>query len=279
MQALKEYYSTVLIIGGEGERCKKVAQHYGFTDIVVPHDILAWDPTISPFKKLSRAELAAANPRDFSRININAILVLSSSRDYATDLQLIVDLLRSSHGRLGTVSSDPVTERIPIYFSHGDLIFPNGHLQPRMSQGAFRIGLEGMYKALTGVELERVIYGKPERAAYVYAEEVLARWMESLYGEGSKLPENVYMVGDNPASDICGGNMHGWNTCLVRTGVFRGETGKNDEDNPASFGVLDDVLEAVIAVIRKELGDDFKFEWNPRAQNHIFEQDKDHVRR
>lgn len=265
MQALKDYHSTVLIIGGEGDKCKSIAQHYGFTDIIVPHDIVAWDPTISPFKKLSPSELAAANPRDFSKININAILVFSSSRDYATDLQIIVDLLRSSHGRLGTVASDPVAERIPIYFSQGDLIFPNGHFQPRMSQGAFRIGLEAMYKSLTGLELERVVYGKPERATYTYAEEVLALWMDSLYGEGARLPENVYMVGDNPASDICGGNMQGWNTCLVKTGVFQGGEGKNDEDNPASFGVFDDVLTAVKAAIRKELGADFNFEWNQQV--------------
>jgi HAD superfamily hydrolase (TIGR01456 family) len=262
MRALKEYHSTVLIIGGEGDKCKSIAQQYGFTDIVVSHDIVAWDPTISPFRKLSPAELAAAKPRDFSKVNINAILVFTSSRDYATDLQIIVDLLRSSHGRLGTVASDPVTERIPIYFSQGDLVFPNGHYQPRLSQGAFRIGLEAMYKSLTGVELERVVYGKPERATYMYAEEVLGLWIDSLYGEGARVPENVYMVGDNPASDICGGNMYGWNTCLVKTGVFQADEGKNDEDNPASFGVFEDVLEAVAAAIRKELGTDFRFDWN-----------------
>ncbi|GAB1311884.1 hypothetical protein MFIFM68171_02094 [Madurella fahalii] len=67
-----------------------------------------------------------------------------------------------------------------------------------MSQGAFRIGLEAMYKALTGVDLER--------ATYTYADEVLASWMEVLHGE-DRLPENVYMIGDNPASDTVGGNI------------------------------------------------------------------------
>lgn len=57
-----------------------------------------------------------------------------------------------------------------------------------------------------------------------------------------------------------GGNNHGWNTCLVRTGVFQG--GENDEENPANFGVFDNVLGAVKAAMRKELGDDFKFEFN-----------------
>lgn len=31
-----------------------------------------------------------------------------------------------------------------------------------------------MYKALTGVDLERVVYGKPELATYKYADKVIA---------------------------------------------------------------------------------------------------------
>lgn len=257
MQALKKQFSTVLIVGGEGQRCKSIAQSYGFANVVVPYDIVAWDPTIAPFKKLTPTELAAASPRDFSKINIDAILVFSSSRDYGTDLQIIMDVLRSSHGRLGTVASDPVSERVPIYFSHGDLVFPNQHFQPRLSQGTFRIALEAMYLSLTGVELKRVVYGKPETEAYTYAEGVLASYMEDMYGEEPRLPENVYMIGDNPASDICGGNKHGWKTCLVRTGVFQGA--ENDEEYPANFGVFDNVLDAVTAAMKMELGEDMTF--------------------
>jgi len=62
-----------------------------------------------------------------------------------------------------------------------------------MSQGAFRIGLEAMYKVLTGVNLERVIYGKPELATYKYAEEVIARWMEQIHTD-ERLPSNIYMI-------------------------------------------------------------------------------------
>lgn len=170
-------------------------------------------------------------------------------------MQIIMDLLRSRKGRMGTVAEDPVSERIPIYFSQGDLLCPTEHPTPRMSQGAFRIAIEAMYKALTGVELERVVYGKPELATYKYADEILTSWMGELHGE-EKLPQNVYMIGDNPASDIIGGNMYGWNTCLVRTGVFQG--GDNDENNPANFGVFPNVLHAVQKALRKELGDDFK---------------------
>ncbi|RSL51135.1 hypothetical protein CEP52_009848 [Fusarium oligoseptatum] len=255
MSALAEYYSTVLVVGGEGYRCREVAEQYGFRNIVVPNDIVAWDPTIAPYRVFTDEERATSRPRDFTKICIEAIMVFSDSRDYATDMQIIMDVLRSKNGRLGTVAEDPVAERIPIYFSQGDLLCPTEHPTPRMSQGAFRIGLEAMYKALTGADLERVVYGKPELATYKYADDVLTSWMGELHGE-EKLPQNIYMIGDNPASDIIGGNMYGWNTCLVRTGVFQG--GDNDENNPANFGVFPNVLEAVKKALRQELGSDFK---------------------
>ncbi|KAK1758928.1 HAD-like domain-containing protein [Echria macrotheca] len=262
MRALAEYYKTVLVVGGEGYRCREVAEEYGFQDIVVPNDIVAWDPSIAPYRVFTEEEKASSRPRDFTQVEIEAIMVFSDSRDYATDMQIIMDLLRSRRGRLGTVADDPVSERIPIYFSQGDMLCPTEHPIPRMSQGAFRIGLEAMYKALTGVDLERVVYGKPELATYKYADEVLASWMDALHGE-ERIPQNVYMVGDNPASDIVGGNMYGWNTCLVRTGVFQG--GENDEENPANFGVFANVWEAVTTACKKQLGEDFLFEWDDRV--------------
>jgi len=64
---------------------------------------------------------------------------------------------------------------------------------------------------------------------------------------------------------ITGGNGYGWNTCLVRTGVFQG--GDNDEANPANFGVFANVLEAVKTAVKKELGQEFKFEWRDERVN------------
>ncbi|GME25631.1 HAD-superfamily hydrolase subfamily IIA CECR5 [Neofusicoccum parvum] len=261
MSALSEYYNTVLVVGGEGYKCREVAEQYGFKDIVVPNDIVAWDPTIAPYRVFTEEERASSRPRDFSKTNIEAIMVFSDSRDYATDMQIIMDVLRSENGRLGTMAKDPVSQRVPIYFSQGDQLCPTEHWTPRMSQGAFRIGLEAMYKALTGADLERVVYGKPELATYKYADEVIASWMDQIHGE-ERLPENIYMIGDNPASDIIGGNMYGWNTCLVRTGVYQGEG--NDDENPASVGVFVNVLEAVKTALKRELGDDFKFEFNEK---------------
>jgi hypothetical protein len=52
--------------------------------------------------------------------------------------------------------------------------------------------------------------------------------------------------------------------------VYQGEG--NDKQNPASFGVFANVLEAVQAAVKKELGQDFKFNWsdsmNPVTGSH-----------
>ena len=126
-------------------------------DVVVPNDIVARDPIIAPYRAFTDEECASSHPRDFSKVNIEAIMVFSDSCDYATDMQIMMDSLRSENGHRKTVAEDPVSQRIPIYFSQGDLLCPSEYPIPRMSQGAFRIGLEATYKVLAGVDLERVM--------------------------------------------------------------------------------------------------------------------------
>jgi HAD superfamily hydrolase (TIGR01456 family) len=250
----------VLVVGGENYQCREVAKQYGFKNIIVPNDIVASQPTISPLKEFFTPEQrTTSTPRDICKVKIDAILVFSDSRDYATDLQIIMNLLQSENGVLGTQSKEPSSQRIPMHFSQGNLLCPTEHPSPRMSQGTFRIALKPIYKAVTGVELERVVYGKPELATYKYADEIMTSWMDTIHNE-KRLPSNIYMIGDNPQSDIIGGNIYGWNTCLVRTGVYQGEG--NDKQNPASFGVFNNVLKAVDAALRKELGQECRTEWS-----------------
>ena len=60
---------------------------------------------------------------------------------------------------------------------------------------------------------------------------------------------NIYMIGDNPKSDIKGGNDAGWITILVRTGMFQGK--ENDLTHPAKY-VVNDFREAVDLILKKE---------------------------
>lgn len=60
----------------------------------------------------------------------------------------------------------------------------------------------------------------------------------------------VYMVGDNPASDIAGANAFGWESILVRTGVFRGKD-ENDAAHKPTV-IQPNVWEAVRWALERE---------------------------
>ena len=67
---------------------------------------------------------------------------------------------------------------------------------------------------------ERVM-GKPEKIAYEFAEKELKTAFYEIYKNDDEFElGDIFMVGDNPLSDIIGGKNYGWKTCLVRTGVY-----------------------------------------------------------
>ena len=63
------------------------------------------------------------------------------------------------------------------------------------------------------------------------------------------------MIGDNPKSDIAGGNASGFKTILVKTGVFRPDAATsengNDRQNPATY-VVEDFKAAIDLIFEKE---------------------------
>ncbi|KAJ4142408.1 hypothetical protein NW754_009851 [Fusarium falciforme] len=58
MREMAEKYGTVLVVGGEGEKCRHVAEGYGFKDVVTPGDIIKHNSATTPFRKLTPEEHA-----------------------------------------------------------------------------------------------------------------------------------------------------------------------------------------------------------------------------
>ncbi|KAI9833340.1 MAG: hypothetical protein M1819_003735 [Sarea resinae] len=244
----------VLVVGGDGDQCQDVAHKYGFRHVVTPGDIFAAHPSIWPFsqvfgdyyKSFARPIPAPINPDDPSKsLKIDAVFVFNDSRDWALDTQVIVDLLLSSGGVLGTTSpknGDPNLSnrgyqqdgQPPLYFSNPDLWWAAAYHLPRLGQGGFREALEGVWAAVTGgprvgVELQKEVIGKPFQGTYEFAEKRLNSHRERLLRSPAAGPlKRVYMIGDNPESDIRGGNQYNspfgseWYSVLVRSGVFQG---------------------------------------------------------
>lgn len=240
---------NVLVIGGDGGKCREVAQSYGFKSVILPGDIWASRNDVWPFaNNFSSYYSKFVKPLPTTdNLKIDAIFAFNDPRDFGLDLALTVDLLLSSKGVLGTLSPKNNDDALPnrgyqqdgqpeLYFSNPDLWWANSYPLSRLGQGAFREALEGVWAAITGgpaagVTLQREVMGKPYQKTYEFAERLLVQNRERLSAESRhKLPplRKVFMIGDNPESDIAGANNFKsplgieWVSVLVETGVWRG---------------------------------------------------------
>ncbi|KAI9701327.1 MAG: hypothetical protein M1820_006549 [Bogoriella megaspora] len=252
MREMAQKYNTVLVVGGEGEKCRHVAEGYGFRDVVTPGDIIKDNKDTTPFRKLTEEEWNNSRARNFNKHEIEAIFVFADSRDWAGDQQIILDLLMSKKGRLGT-RSENFDEGPPVFFSHNDVIWSTSHELTRIGMGALRASLEAMFRAVTGKELKTTAFGKPQIGTFQFATRLLQQWRKDTHGIDQP-PETVYFVGDTPESDIRGTNEFNemadntWHSILVRTGVY--QTGTKPKFMPKA--TVDNVLEAVKYGIERE---------------------------
>lgn len=247
---------------------------YGFKKVVTPADIIAAEPSIFPFHRLEELQNGTkalpkplyggpgGNVTQCSSLKIDAMFVLDDPRDWSVDIQIMMDLLLSCQGYLGTHSPRNGDCNITncgwqedgqpqLYFSNGDLVWAAKYHLPRFGQGAFQAALAGVWHRYTGGhELRRKVIGKPVTDTYQYAERVLAEHRhETLrklgYHDAGALT-SVYMVGDNPESDIAGANGHvsengtDWWSILVQTGVW------NEQRD--GYGALTGVKEPTVIV-------------------------------
>ncbi|OKL62374.1 hypothetical protein UA08_02266 [Talaromyces atroroseus] len=256
MREMAEKYNTVLVVGGVGEKCRQVAEGYGFKDVVTPGDIIKTNKDTTPFRKLTDEEWANSRVRDFNTLKIEAIFVFADSRDWAGDQQIILDLLMSKNGLIGTRSAT-FDEGPPVYFSHNDIVWSTAHDHTRIGMGALRASLEALYKAVTGKELTTIAFGKPQRGTFEFATRLLRQWREETHGINKAL-DTVYFVGDTPESDIRGTNEFNdhaasgsaeWFSILVKTGVF--QEGTIPRFPPKK--ITANVLEAVKFGMQREL--------------------------
>ncbi|KAL9603546.1 MAG: hypothetical protein Q9219_001048 [cf. Caloplaca sp. 3 TL-2023] len=265
---------TVLVTGGDGERCRKVAEDYGFKNVVIPADIITACPSIWPFASpqnytsyarplpLPIYDPSDGPPSSSKHLTISSIFIFNDPRDWALDTQLLVDILLSDSGILGSQKPSPaVTQKVPLYFSNPDLHWASQYHLPRLGQGGFQAAFKGVWDAVTGgkIPLNHTTIGKPSQATFEFAERRLMehrnKLLELSSGEagGGVGLRKVYMVGDNPESDIAGGNRYQssfgsvWDTILVRSGVYSG-----GEPAHRPSVIVNDVWDAVEWALNKE---------------------------
>ncbi|RMZ91415.1 hypothetical protein DV736_g1337, partial [Chaetothyriales sp. CBS 134916] len=265
----------ILVVGGDSGLCRDVAQQYGFTNVITPGDIYAAHPETWPFSKnfgSYYSEFAKALPKPINpgspqdSLKIDAIFIYNDPRDWGLDLQLILDLLLSKEGILGTYSAKNGNRSLPnngylqdgqppLYCSNADLLWAASYHLSRLGQGGFHAALDGVWNAITGgphegAHLHKIVIGKPFKVTYEFSERKLLKHRDSLFVNGGASPlKRVYMVGDNPESDIRGANTfespHGieWISLLTRTGVYKARPGSTPRWQPRE--IVDDVKAAV----------------------------------
>jgi len=221
-QAHKYADKPVLVLGGNGDTLRKVAEDYGLQHVYTTLDVKAWNPDVWPFHDLTPEERASAKSVDFSVTPISAILVFHDPRNWALDVQIMMDVIQS-RGIIGSSRPAGGAPPVELVFCNPDLQWRNEFHRPRLGQGAFREAFQAVHQALTGAPYPYIQFGKPTTHTYDFAEKMLRARMTELHGASvmSDIQPRFYMIGDNPESDIAGANAAGWSSILVRTGVYR----------------------------------------------------------
>ncbi|KAG0247232.1 hypothetical protein BG011_001833 [Mortierella polycephala] len=210
--------ANMLVVGGSGANCKEVAEYYGFRHVFTPLELHALHPSICPLSTCNVSPKAVPEQVLFNiEKPVDAVMVFHDSEDWDGALGTIKD----------TEELHTTKQSVPIFFSNPDV-------------------------HLTGQELEYTSFGKPLRSTYEYAESLL-NLIDPPDTKNGSLPvkRSVYAVGDNPYADIAGANAYGWNSVLVKTGVFRTKGHENHHVHPAT-AVVDNVEDAVRWIIATE---------------------------
>lgn len=182
MRDLVDIYNNVLVVGGVGDKCRKVAESYGFKNVFIPLDVMKWDPSVSPYHTLTPEEEAVTKDVDFSKTKIDGILVFADSRDWAADQQIILELLMSKGGYMGT-RSETFDEGPGIYFAHSDFIWATNYKLSRYGMGALQVSIAALFQESTGKELKVTRFGKPQRGTFQFATKVLSSWRKDVLDE------------------------------------------------------------------------------------------------
>lgn len=199
MKDLTSVYENVLVVGGVGNVCRDVAKSYGFKNVYTPLDILAWNPAVSPYHDLTEEEKACIQKADFSKFDINAIMIFADSRNWAADLQIILELLLSVNGRMGT-QSKTYDQGPQIYFAHSDFIWATDYNLSRYGMGALQVTTAALYREHTGKELKVNRFGKPQPGTFKYAEKILKQWRTNVLQKQLK-NDGIKKLSGGPSAD------------------------------------------------------------------------------
>jgi len=204
LEVFEEYHDKFCLCVGQGKMVE-IVQDFGFKKLCTIEDVAAARPLLDVVNHENRKKI------DPNFVNeefppIEVILLLGEPKHWESSLQIIVDLL-ATHGRPDNEPEAASRKQLPVIACNMDLTFMERSHMPRFGHGAFLVCLEALYQKVTGSPLQyKALMGKPSEITYRFAEHVLARQAVKL---GYKEPlKTMYLIGDNPMSDIMGSNLY-----------------------------------------------------------------------
>lgn len=242
-------HKRVLVVALHESTSHKLAKHYGLENYITIQRYAHRHPHLVPCKAYPKDEEQAGSDSEPEPL-IEAVFIFEVPLDWWESIQVLVDLLRSN-GRPGR-EHEASTQVIPVFSASADFHYGSTHSLPRLTNGAFLMCLQTIFaQATNGRTLTIQFFGKPCLPVYTCARarledqrRKLSHHHQQQQQTSSSLHTTIYMIGDNPHSDIKGALAAGdpWRAILVRTGCFQG--GANDDEFPAHH-VCENILEAV----------------------------------
>ena len=218
---LTERKKDLWMIIGMGE-ISEIAEYCGFSN------------TITLGSLLKKRE----NPENFKHLlhKITGILVLDDVISWDLNILMMMELIKIHS-----------VEKFPIVLVHDDKMYPDEFPLPRMCLGTFNKVLTEFTQKMYGKSPNLIFYGKPTLRTFEYTKTTVKK----LYNDCEI--STFYMLGDNPDTDILGGNRSGMETILVKTGVYTDLNKDNyiGEEKKAKF-IVEDFREAIELIAEKE---------------------------
>ncbi|KAL8602856.1 hypothetical protein ACOMHN_056350 [Nucella lapillus] len=202
LRMFQQFHERHVLINGQGP-IKEIAHNLGFTRVTTVDQLSASFPHLDVMDH-KRCRTAPCAFEDYFP-PIEAVVLFGEPVRWEMPLQVLLDVLMSDGKPHAPPTSLPYPH-LPVLACNMDLLWMAEAPTPRFGHGCFLHALEGLYQKITGRELKyTALIGKPSDITYHHADYLLHQQALRLGIDGIK---TIYCIGDNPETDIYGGNLY-----------------------------------------------------------------------
>ncbi|KAK7101743.1 hypothetical protein V1264_020079 [Littorina saxatilis] len=202
LKMFRQFHDKHILINGQGP-IKEIAQNIGFTNVTTVDELCAFFPFLDVMDHKRRRAPPCAFEDYFPPIE--ALVLFGEPVKWEMPLQLILDVLMAD-GKPNTPPNNLPYPHLPVLACNMDLLWMAEAPTPRFGHGCFLLAMESVYQKITGRELKyTALIGKPSEITYHHADYLLHQQAKQLGIDGI---QTIYCIGDNPETDIYGGNLY-----------------------------------------------------------------------